>query len=153
MITFTITADSLISLEQICEEIFDVNQWTSFKGYGPLPGIAKVTMKSPADSIVGTEFYVENTDGAKHKETVQFFNPGKCLVMKMTDFIAPIQNIATHFIERWDFVDTISGYRINRTFELYPKNVFAILPLWLISQLLKKAIARHTHQIANPTQA
>lgn len=153
MITFTVAADSLISPEQICEEIFDVDRWSCFKGYVPLPGIAKVTMKSPANSIVGTEFYVENTDGSKHKETVQSFNAGKCLIIKMSDFTSPIKNIATHFIERWDFVDTTSGYRINRTLELYQKNAFASLPLWLISRLLKKAVARHTHQIANPKQA
>jgi hypothetical protein len=152
MITFTVGADSSISPEQICKEIFDVDRWSDFKGYGFLPGIAKVTMKSPANSIVGTEFYVENTDGSKHKETVQSFNPGKCLIMKMSYFTFPVKNIATHFIERWDFANTNSGYRINRTFELYPKNAFASLPLWLISRLLKQAVARHTHQIANPKQ-
>jgi hypothetical protein len=150
MITFTVSADSSISPEQICEEIFNVDRWSGFKGYGPLPGIAKVTMKSPANSIVGTEFYVENTDGSKHKETVQSLSAGNYLIMKISDFTAPVKNIATHFIERWDFTDTNSGYRINRTLELYPKNAFAALPLWLISWLLKKAIARHTHQIANP---
>jgi hypothetical protein len=55
MITFTVAADSSISPEQICEEIFDVDRWSSFKGYGVLPGIAKVTMKSPANSIVETQ--------------------------------------------------------------------------------------------------
>jgi hypothetical protein len=153
MITFTVAADSSISPEQICKEIFDVDRWSSFKGYGVLPGISKVIMRSPTNSIVGTEFYVENTDGSKHKETVQSFNTGKCLIMKMSDFTSPIKNITTHFIERWDFADTTSGYRINRTLELYPKNAFASLPLCLISWLLKKAVARHTHQIANPKQA
>ncbi|AFY91685.1 SRPBCC family protein [Chamaesiphon minutus] len=153
MITFTVAADSSISPEQICKEIFDVDRWSSFKGYGVLPGIAKVTMKSPANSIVGTEFYVENTDGSKHKETVQSFNVGKCLIIKMSDFTSPIKNIATHFIERWDFENTNSGYRVHRTFELHPKNAFASLPLWLISWLIKQAVAVHTRQIANPKQA
>ncbi len=153
MISFTISVDSLISPAQICEGIFDVEKWSDFTGYGPLPGIKQVIMKSHGNSIIGTEFFVENTDGSKHKESVQSFDPGKCLVMKMSDFTPPLKNLATHFIERWDFADEDQKYRMTRTFELYPKNALATIPLWLISWLLKKAVARHTHQITNPLTA
>jgi hypothetical protein len=150
MITFTITANSSISPEQICEGIFDVDQWVSFVGYGPLPGIRKVTKESPLTTPVGTIFYVENTDGSKHKETVQSFNPGKQIIMRMDDFSQPLCSLVTHFVERWDFADTHPDCRITRIFELYPKNIFASVPVWLISRLLKKAVENHTKQLANP---
>ncbi len=150
MITFSVSAQSSLSPEEICEGIFDVDKWSSFTGYGPLPGIKKVTMESPENSIIGTEFHVENTDGSKHRETILSFDPGKCLVMKMSGFAPPLKHMATHFIERWEFAGAHPSYQITRTFELYPKNALASFPLWLISRLLKRAVARHTHQIANP---
>jgi len=148
MITFSVSADTAISPEQICEGIFDVDRWSCFAGYGPLPGIRRATMKSPPNSVVGTEFYVENTDGSKHMERVELFEPGKCLVMKMSDFTPPLKHLATHFIERWEFAGSHPKYGITRTFELYPKNALASVLLWLIARLLKLAVAKHTHQIA-----
>jgi hypothetical protein len=152
MITFSVTAETILPPEQICDGMFDVEKWSSFTGYGPLPGIRQVTMLSPENSRVGTEFHVENTDGSRHKETVLSFDPGRCIVMKMADFSPPLRHLATHFIERWDFAALHPEYRITRTFELFPKNALAAVPLWLIARLLKKAVARHTHQLANPKQ-
>jgi hypothetical protein len=153
MITFTITANSSVSPQEICEGIFDVEKWTGFVGYGPLPGIRKVTKTSSPGALVGTVFHVVNMDGSEHQETVQELEPGIRIVMRMENFSEPLRRITTHFIERWDFADTHPNYRITRTFELYPKSIFAFIPLWLISHLLKKAVERHTYQITNPKRA
>jgi hypothetical protein len=150
MITFAITTNSSVSPAEICEGIFDVEKWTGFTGYGPLPGIRKVTKSSRQGAHVGTVFNVENTDGSKHTETVQAFDSGKRLVMKMDGFSSPLSRMTTHFIERWDFAGGDPNCHITRTFELYPKSTFATIPLWLISRLLKKAVERHTRQITNP---
>jgi hypothetical protein len=150
MITFSVVTESSISPQEICEGIFDVDRWSSFTGYGPLPGIKRVTMTSPANAAIGTVFHVENTDGSKHQETVLSLDPGKSLIMKMDAFGPPLIHLATHFIEHWEFLAKPPSHQITRTFELHPTNALAALPLWLIARLLKRAVVRHTHQIAHP---
>jgi hypothetical protein len=147
MITFSITVASTVSPEKICEGILDVNSWTSFEGYGPLPGIRKVTKESPLNTLIGTIFYVENTDGSKHREIISDFIHSRSITMKMDSFAPPLSNLATHFVERWEFSDSHPTCRITRKFELYPKSRLSTIPLWIISRLLKKAVVRHTYQI------
>lgn len=152
MITFSITVESTVTPEAICENLFDVAQWTSFHGYGPVPGIVKATTKAPGNPIVGTVIDVENRDGSRHIETIESFDPGISLVMRISDFTPPLRNLATHFIERWDFSMGDVTYRIKRTFELYPKSALTSPLLWLLSRFLQKAVKIHTYQLANPAK-
>jgi hypothetical protein len=150
MISFSIEANSSLLPEQICKEFFDVNNWGSFKGYGPLPGVKNVIKEAPHDTEVGTIFSVTNTDGSTHKEVVEAYNPGQRIVIRMDSFSPPLRHMATHFFEFWEFEETDMGCRLTRSFELYPRNRVSAVPLWIISRLLKKAVEIHTNIITKP---
>ena len=152
MISFSIEANSSLLPEQMCKEFFDVDNWGSFKGYGPLPGV-KYATKEAHDTEIGTIFTVENTDGSKHKEVVEAYTPGKRIVVRMDGFSPPLRNIATHFIEIWEFEETGMGCRLTRSFELYSRNWVSAFPLWIISHMLKRAVEKHTNIITKPKNA
>lgn len=152
MISFRIEEKSSVSPREICEGIFDVSKWNSFEGYGPLPGIRNVSMESPRESEVGTVFHVENTDGSRHRETIESYEPERSVVIRMDAFTPPLSKLASHFIERWSFDGTDPDFRVIRTFDLYPKSALSAVPLWIISRLLKRAVVRHTLKITAPSK-
>ena len=65
----------------------------------------------------------------------------------MKDFSRPLARLASRFEETWDFELCDGGTKVVRSFELYAKSAFARPLLWMISSLLKKAIARHLEQM------
>ncbi|MAY02968.1 MAG: hypothetical protein CMQ38_08335 [Gammaproteobacteria bacterium] len=149
MISFSVTASSAISPESLCENIFDAGQWSSFRGYGPIPGIARVSKDSSGDSELGTVFHVENLDGSSHDEEVIEYIPGQLIKMHMHNFSAPLDRLASHFTERWDFQHLDNKTVITRSMELHEKNILGGILLRIISVFLKKALKRHTEFIAS----
>lgn len=122
-------------------------------GYGPIPGIARATINVEKCPIVGKRIFVENTDGSKHVETIISYVPQERLVMRIAEFTSPLRNLATHFIECWDFSGIHPQYQIVRKFELYPKSNWTVPPLWMISRILKVAVAKHTEQLTDEINA
>jgi hypothetical protein len=55
--------------------------------------------------------------------------------------------LATGFTEAWEFERVGDGTRVARSFEMHAKSGLARPVLWLISFLLKRAIARHLRQM------
>jgi hypothetical protein len=53
-------------------------------------------------------------------------------------------------VETWEFESLDAGTRVTRSFEMLPKSVIARTVLWLISFLLKRAVARHLRQMRGP---
>ncbi len=153
MIAFSIRASCSLPPEQICKAFFDADSWSSFVGYGPLPGVKRAVKEAPHDAKVGTIFYVENTDGSTHKETVEAYDPGKRIAIRMDCFSPPLRSMATHFTECWEFAESDAGCQLIRTFELHPTNKLSTVPLWIISRLLKKAVEIHTSHVTNPKNA
>ena len=65
----------------------------------------------------------------------------------MKDFSPPLSRLATGFVETWEFERLGDGTRVTRSFEMQPKSFLARPVLWLISFLLKRAVARHLSQM------
>ena len=65
----------------------------------------------------------------------------------MGDFSPPLSRLATGFEETWDFRCIGPDTRVVRTFELHATSRATRPLLWLISLLLKRAIARHLRQM------
>jgi hypothetical protein len=150
MITLTVTTITPLSPQAICEEIFDVSNWMSFVGYGPIPGITQARIIHSSESKVGMCFSVINTDGSSHQETVIEYVADKKLTFRMDSFSVPLNKLASHFIEKWEFEVGESTTRIERTFELYPRNLLGVIPLWIVSKFLKKAIQLHNELLSDP---
>ncbi len=146
-ITFSCTETLPLAPEQIAGQILDLANWTGFTGYGPMPGIKAASFEARTPAVVGTRIKVTNTDGSSHVEEVVEWEPDRRLRLDMKDFSPPLSRFATGFEEVWEFERLGDGTRVVRSFKLYPKSFFARPVLWLISFLLKRAVARHLTQM------
>jgi len=70
----------------------------------------------------------------------------------MTGFSAPLPRLATEFQESWSFERAGTATRVTRSFELHPKSAVTRPALWLISLLLRRAVARHLRQMRDLVQ-
>ena len=93
--------------------------------------------------MIGSRIRVRNTDGSGHVEEIYQWNPEKKVAMRFDGFTPPLNRLATHFIEEWNFEDANNGTLVRRKFQLFATQPVMRPVLWLISLLFKRAIARH----------
>jgi len=146
-ITFFCIETLPLTPEQIAGQMLDLPNWMDFTGYGVLPGIKAAVFEVRTPNVVGTRIKVMNTDGSSHVEEIVEWEPDRRLRLDMKDFSPPLSRLATGFVETWDFERLGDGTRVVRSFTLHPKSFFARSILWLISFLLKRAVARHLRQM------
>jgi hypothetical protein len=131
----------------IAGRILDLANWTDFKGHAVLPGIKAAGYEVRTPGVVGSRIRVTNTDGSSHVEEIIEWQPCHSLRLQMKEFSPPLSRLATEFEESWAFERAGSATRVTRSFELHPKSAIARPALWLISLLLRRAIARHLRQM------
>lgn len=146
-ITFNCHATLPQKPEEIASQILDLSKWSEFTGYGPLPGIKQAEFESKTAEIVGTRIRVTNRDGSTHIEEIVEWQPTRRLRLHMSEFSPPVSRLATAFDESWDFERDGDRTLIVRSIEMHPKSAVTRPLLWLISFLLKRAIARHLEQM------
>jgi hypothetical protein len=146
-ISFSCQETLNLAPQDIAAQILDLAHWTDFKGYGVLPGIKAAEFEVRTPNVVGTCIRVTNTDGSSHVEEIVDWQPDQQLRLHMRGFSAPLSRLATGFTETWEFERLGSTTRVTRSFELHAKTTFTRPVLWLISFLLKRAIARHLRQM------
>jgi len=150
-IRFTCETDLHERPEEIAGQILDLSKWSEFDGYGPLPGIESAEFEVETAEIVGTKIRVKNRDGSTHVEEIGEWEPTKQLHLRMYDFSAPVSHLASRFDETWQFERRNGKTHVSRSFEMHPKSTLTRPVLWLVSFLLKRAIARHLDQLAPAT--
>lgn len=142
-ITFSCQETLPFSPEAVVAQILDLSNWPKFTGYGPLPGIRVAEFEVRTPQIVGTRVRVTNTDGSKHVEEIVQYQENRKLVLHMKEFSAPLSRLATGIIETWEFEKAGDGTHVSRSFAMHAKSWWAKPMLWMISRMLKKAIARN----------
>lgn len=146
-ITFTCQATLPLRPEEIAERMLELHRWPQFSGYGPLPGIREAHFETQTAEIVGTKIGVTNRDGSTHVEEILEWDPANHLRLRMSEFSPPVSRLATTIDESWHFTPQGNQTHIVRHFELHPQNRLTKPLLWLISRLLKRAIAKHLKQM------
>jgi hypothetical protein len=147
IIRFICEASLKVGAQTIFDGILDLQNWPSFKGYGPLPGIRKAEYGFKTTNVVGTIIQVENTDGSQHTETIQEWVPEKSIMIELGNFSAPLSHLATHFTEKWSFLPAEKPQIMRREFILHAKSRLTLPFLWIISILMKRAVDRHSAYI------
>jgi hypothetical protein len=132
--------------DEIARQMLLLESWPDFHGYGPLPGIKSATFRKKTDDIIGTQIAVSNRDGSSHIEEITSWLPND-IVLEMKEFSPPLSKIASHFIERWTFIQQGSSYEVRRGFILHHKNLPGAFALRLIAPLMRRAVERHLRQI------
>ena len=146
-ITFSCEATLADPPERIAEQILDLGLWPGFEGYGPLPGIRSAEFEVRTPEVIGTRIRVTDTDGSTHVEEIAEWEPDRRVRLRMGEFSPPLSRLALGFDETFEFERTGGQTRVVRRFELHPKSTATRPLLWLISLLLKRAIARHLRQM------
>lgn len=143
-VKISVTATLSTSSQAIFSAILETENWQSFQGFGPLPGIRRAQFIERTEETVGSRIEVVNNDGSSHIETVTRWQPDELIEMQLGEFSPPLSKLATHFTERWHMEDS----KVTRTMKLYPRSIFALPILWFISLFLKKALQTHTQAIS-----
>ena len=146
-ITFACEESLGLLHEQIAEQTLDISQWSSIQTHAVLPGISNAEFEVKTPQIVGSRFRVTSTDGSSHVEEIVKWEPDRQVRLHMREFSPPLSRLATGFYETWEFSRIGRDTRVSRSFELHATSRLSRPLLWLISFLLKKAIARHLRQM------
>jgi hypothetical protein len=146
-ITFTCKDTLPLPPEDIARQILDLTKWPDFHGYGPMPGIKAAVFEVQTPGIVGTRIRVTNQDGSNHVEEIVEWLPDQRVRLEMKEFSPPLSRLASRFEEAWEFERTENGTHVTRSFRLHAKSFLARPFLWVISFLLKRAIARHLREM------
>ena len=113
------------SSQEICKEILDTERWSEFKGYSILPGIKSAQFEVKTPEVVGSRIKVQNNDGSSHIEEIIEWDVANRIQLKFQEFNSPLKNLATHFIETWEFRKSpTSETEASRTMSMYPKGIF-----------------------------
>jgi len=142
-ITFTCEEKLPQPPEEIAQQILDLSKWPDFQGFGPIPGIKTAEFEVSTPQIVGSRIRVTNLDGSTHIEEIVEWQPNRRVQLRMGEFSAPLSRLATGFVETWEFQQHGQETNVIRSFEMIAKSLLTMPALWLISFLLKRAIASH----------
>lgn len=121
-LSFVCEQDIPKSAEDIAAEIANMDRWSEFNGYGPMPGIEHAEYEMRTDDMVGSRIQVRNRDGSTHVEEIEVWDPGNEIRMRLHEFSPPVSRLATHFIEHWRFEETEGITHVRRSFDMYPVN-------------------------------
>jgi hypothetical protein len=132
----------------ISSQLLDLEKWREFNGYGPLPGIKSAEFEVRTPEVVGTRIRVVNRDGSTHVEEITTWEPERRIELRFSDFSKPLSSMADHFLEIWEFEKAGAGTDVTRSMHLFPKTLWSRPILWLISFLLKGALAKHLRDMA-----
>ena len=146
-ITFACEATLYSAPEEIASQILDLTKWPDFHGHWPIPGIKSAEFEVRAPCVVGTRIRVNNLDGSSHVEEITEWQPDQRIRLEMKEFSPPLSRLASGFEESWEFKRTENGTHVIRSFRLHAKSSLTRPLLWLISCLLRRAIARHLREM------
>lgn len=142
-VRLSITRDLPIPPEEVGALILDLDNWSSFPGYGPLPGIRSATWLERTEDVVGSRIACVNTDGSTHVEEIVGWDLPDAIALRLGEFSKPLSSLASHFDERWDFRRRDGTTVAERSFELHPRNVVGRAVLIAIRPMLRRAVLRH----------
>lgn len=151
-LSFCCTRTLAATPAEIRAAIADVGRWSEFRGYGPLPGIEKAEFVQQTPEMVGSVVRVRNRDGSGHSERILEWSDAR-VVMELGDFTPPLDRFAERFRETWTFERESDATRVRRSFDLFPRGVLGWPFLFLISFLLKGAVARHLEDMSRAEAA
>lgn len=148
-IEIKVTGHTQQTPQEMCTQLLDMERWSEFKGYSILPGIKQASFETKTPGLVGSRIKVRNTDGSSHVEEIIEWDVTKKVVLQFQEFSAPLNRLASHFVETWEFHPSAHGTDTSRTMTLHPIGIMGWLLLLPISQLMKKAFEKNAAQLSN----
>lgn len=140
---FSTTSAAPGTPEQVFAFITDLANWTSFAGWGPLPGIAEAALPAGESMRLGARVAVRNTDGSRHHEVVTRFEPGRAYAVRM-ELTPPASYLMAGIDELVLLSLAAGGTHIERTFSVRPRSVLTYPMVWFSTHvMLRRAVLAH----------
>lgn len=120
----------------------DDNNFTTFTGYGPIPGIVKARYETAGPPRLGAIRRVEKTDGTEHREEITVFEPPGRHSSRITGLSFPFSWLVREGIDDWQFrAEGPALTVVERTFSFELTTPLVAPIAWLILHLLMKKAA------------
>lgn len=136
--------------ETVFAYIVDLDNWPSFRGWGPLPGIVRAELADGTRQlVVGARVRVTNTDGSVHHEIVEELVPGRRYRVRM-ELGAPAAALMARIDEQVDLEATSQGTLVRRRFDVTARSWQTAPLAWLVAKLLLyRAVRAHDWSLAD----
>lgn len=123
---FDVARDSLFDFTN------DAANFTSFVGFGPVPGIRKASYETAGPPRLGSTRRILKTDGTEHIEEITVFERPSRHTSRITALSPPFSWLVRSGQDDWKFVADGSGTVVERTFTFtltYPLAALVAFPL------------------------
>lgn len=145
---FSTTTLAPVPPESVFAFITNLANWTSFTGWGPLPGIAEASLPPGETMREGARVAVVNTDGSRHHEVVTRFEPGRAYAVRM-ELTPPAAYLMEGIEELVLLRAEGAGTRIDRTFSVRARSIFTFPMVHFITHvMLRRAVLAHDARCA-----
>jgi len=150
---FTTTIEIPSTPGAVFAYIVTPSNWSSFRGLGPLPGIASARTLDGGAVTLHSRVRVTNTDGSEHDEIVRTFEPPRRYGVRIEPGAAASRWMA--FIdEDIELEAAATGTRMIRRIAVRSRAWFtAPVVLLVVRMLLRPAIRRHDLAVARELAA
>lgn len=145
MPSFTTSSSAPAAPEAVMRFILDLDNWSMFPGYGPVPAIRKAELVGDRFEV-GARIRVTNSDGSVHHERVAVLEPLRYVVEMELD--PPASWVMATIRETVDLSAAPEGTRIERTFDVEPRSVVTAPFVALVARWLERGIRRHNEAVA-----
>lgn len=148
MPTFTLACDCDALPGAAFRYIETLANWSRFRGFGPLPGIAEASLPAGEEVGLGARIFVRNTDGSAHAEVVTAHEPPSRFAVRME--VAPPASAVFSWIDEEVRIEARGGgSRIVRRFVTRARAWWTWPLAWLVTHvLLRPAVRRHNRDVA-----
>ena len=148
-----VTVRESVRLAARPETVFDFMAsepgFLSFRGWGPIPGLARVEFEHGDYHVVGSRSRVTNTDGSTHREVVVECDRPLRFAVRIHDLSSPFRMLVHELDERWQVVPEGPASRLDRTFGFTLRSaLYWPLSLVLAQGLFRVAVRRHHRLLA-----
>lgn len=149
MPSFTTTSRCAASPGEVFRYIVTLANWTTFTGFGPLPGIVEAALPPGEVMGPGARVRVRNTDGSVHHEVVTAWEPGARYAVRM-ELGPPASRLMAGIEEEVRLAPEDGGTRVVRRFTTRARGWWTWPVVWLVTHLLlRRAVSRHDRVVAD----
>lgn len=148
-LSLTLSRSYPVAPETVFDFTNEASNFTSFVGFGIVPGIREASYETDGGPRLGSRRRVVKTDGTEHLEEIIAFERPWLHVSRIVGLAPPLGWIVQEAEDAWRFAGDNTETRVRRTFSFALRS-----PLWsavafpLMHVFLRVAISRDLRNIA-----
>ena len=136
-----------LTIDRSASDVFDhtndVANFTSFAGFGPIPGIREARYMDPGQPTLGSRREVLKTDGTMHIEEITAFDRPHRHTTRITGLKPPFSWLVRSGQDDWELLLEAGGTRVVRrfSFDLTSPAAYPVAAL-LLYMFMREAVRR-----------